>query len=144
MTRRDDEAQVTSDSERVVREAFDALAGGDLEAMRALVAPDFEWTYLEPGAADPEPQTCHGRRQLRYWVGEGGEWKARPEVEELTTFGDRVLVVTRSPGIDALRARKTGDRNFHVVTVRDGRIAALRACRSREEALASARSATPA
>ncbi|MBO0713139.1 MAG: hypothetical protein J2P59_00180 [Acidimicrobiales bacterium] len=39
-------------------------------------------------------------------------------------------------GLDAVRARRTGDRNFHVVGVRDGRIAAMRACRSRNEAVA--------
>jgi ketosteroid isomerase-like protein len=135
---------VTTDSGQVVREAFDHLLRGDLEGMLTFVAPDFEWTYLEPSEADPEPKTCHGRDQLRYWVGEGGEWKIRPELEELKAYGDRVLVVTHSPGIDALRARKTGDRNFHVVTVRDGRIAALRACRDRGEALTAARVGTPA
>jgi hypothetical protein len=59
------------------------------------------------------------------------------------TNQDRVLVVTRSPGIDAIRVRKTGDLNFHVLTVRNEKIVALRACRSRDEALGIVASATP-
>jgi ketosteroid isomerase-like protein len=36
------------------------------------------------------------------------------------------------------RVRPANDRNFSVVTVRDGRIVALRDCRDRQEALAIA------
>jgi len=42
-----------------------------------------------------------------------------------------------------IRARKTGDMNFHVVTVRDAKIVALRACRSRDEAFGVVMAATP-
>ena len=42
-----------------------------------------------------------------------------------------------------IRARKTGDMNFHVVTVRDAKIVALRACRSRNEAFGFVMAATP-
>lgn len=56
-------------------------------------------------------------------------------LEEVVAYGDNVLVVTRSPGLDTRRAWSTDDRNFHVVTVRDGLVAELRACRSRDEAV---------
>ena len=82
---------MTADNEMPVRNAFDALARGDVELML-----------------------------------------------EVVSFGQRVLVVTRSPGLDEQRARKPGDRNFHVVTVRGERITGLRACRSRQEAAALA------
>jgi hypothetical protein len=85
---------------------------------------------------------CRGRDQLAYWVGRDSGWRIPPELEELVFFGERVLVVTHSPGIDERRARKTGDRNFHVVTVRDNRITALRACRNRDEAEAFASTPT--
>lgn len=95
------------------------------------VDPNFEWTYLDPSEADPPLRVCHGREQLGRWGRPGGPGMT---LEELVSYGDRVLVVTRVPGLDDRRARKTGDRNFHVVTLRDGRMVALRACRSREEA----------
>ena len=40
-----------------------------------------------------------------------------------------------TPGLDALRARQSEDRNYDVLTIRDGRIVAMQACRNRVEAL---------
>jgi hypothetical protein len=45
-----------------------------------------------------------------------------------------VLVVVHIPGINAIRVRQSGDRNYAALAVRDGRIAALRACRDHDEA----------
>ena len=49
--------------------------------------------------------------------------------------GDRVMVVVRIPGVDAHRVRKADDRSFNVMTVRQGRIVAMRDCRDSHEAL---------
>jgi len=48
------------------------------------------------------------------------------------------MVVVQTPGIDAYRMGKAGDRNYSVFTVRDGQIVALRDCRDRGEAMAAA------
>lgn len=61
-----------------------------------------------------------------------------PQLEEIAGYGDRVVAVTHMPGLDAFRARQADDRNYHLVTIRDRRITALCACRSREEAVAFA------
>jgi hypothetical protein len=108
-----------------------------------LVDENLEWTFLDPSDPDPQPSVCNGRDQLAHWVGKGAGWRFGTELQELVTNQDRVLVVTRSPGIDAIRVRKTGDLNFHVLTVRNEKIVALRACRSRDEALGIVASATP-
>ena len=47
---------------------------------------------------------------------------------------EKVLVVVHIPGISAIRVRQSGDRNYAVLAVRDGRIAAPRACRDHDEA----------
>jgi len=60
------------------------------------------------------------------------------ELEEVAGNGEYVLVVARTPGVDAYRVRPADDRNFTVFTVRDGRIVAIRDCRDRREALAAA------
>ena len=46
-----------------------------------------------------------------------------------------VVVVVRTPGIDAYRGKEGDDRAYSVLTVGDGRIVALRDCRNRREAL---------
>ena len=130
------------DAEQVARQAYAGFAAGDVTAVLNLVDENLEWTYLDPSVPDPQPAVCHGRNQLAHWMGRGSGWQLGAELEEVVTNGDRVLVVTRAPGIDTIRARKTGDLNFHVLTVRDEKIVALRACRSREEAIGFVTAAT--
>ena len=48
------------------------------------------------------------------------------------------MVAVHTPGLDALRARQGEDRNYDVLTIRDGRIVAMHACRDREEAMSVA------
>ena len=47
-------------------------------------------------------------------------------------------MVVLTPGIDRHRVRQAGDRNFLVLTLRQGRVVAMRACRDRAEARAVA------
>lgn len=126
---------MTEGAETVARQAFAALASGDLASVLSLVDAELEWTFLDPSAPDPEPAVCPGRDQLAYWMGRNSRWSAQADLVEVVANGDRVLIVTSLPGIDTRRVRRTGDLSFHIVTVRDGMITALRACRSRDEAL---------
>jgi ketosteroid isomerase-like protein len=68
---------------------------------------------------------------LRAWAEHG----LRAELEEVAANGDLVMVVVRTPGVDAHYGLRGGDRAHSVFTVRDGRIVALRDCRDRQEAL---------
>jgi ketosteroid isomerase-like protein len=124
-----------NDNIATVRAAYEAYVRGDLKTMLGFVDPDLEWTYLDPSLEDPEPQTCHGRDELetalKHQAGQG----LRSELEEVIGADDEVVVIIRTPGVDAHRARKADDRNFDVLTLRDARIVAMRACRDREEAL---------
>jgi ketosteroid isomerase-like protein len=123
-----------ADSESAVRAAYAAYARGDVAGVLELVDPDLEWTYLNPVQDNPAPQTCHGRDELARGIRRQAALGLLPQLEEMTALGDRVLVVVHIPGIDALRVRQSSDRNYAVLTVRDGRITALRACRDRDEA----------
>jgi hypothetical protein len=72
----------------------------------------------------------------RNWSGRSG-WASlglETEVEELDGRGEKVVIILHAPGLDQFRARSASDRNFHVATVRQGRVRAIRACRDREEA----------
>ncbi len=127
---------MTTENENLIRGAYEAYARGDLTAMLAVVDPDLEWTFLDPAFPHPDPQTCHGRDQLAEGLRRQARRGLKSQVEEVIGNEDKVLVTVRTPGADQFRARQTGDLNFDVFTVRDGRVIALRACRDRGQALA--------
>ncbi len=119
----------------LIRTAYAAYARGDLATVLEFVDPDLEWTYLDPSVEHPDPQVCHGRHEFETALERQAEHGLKAEIEEVSGKGDRVMVVVRIPGIDAFRVRKADDRNYTVLTVRGGRIVALRDCRDRQEAL---------
>jgi ketosteroid isomerase-like protein len=122
----------------LVRKAYDAYTRGETAALLELVDPDLEWTYLDPATAHPSPQTCHGRGELRIALARQAGRGLRMELDDIVGHDDKVLVVVHTPGVDAHRATPADDRNFEVLTLRDGQIVALRACHSRAEAIALA------
>lgn len=121
----------------LIRRAYEAYCRGDVATMLGFVDPDVEWTYLDPTLEDPEPRVCRGRQELETALERQAERGLKAELEEVVARGNRVVVVLRIPGVDAFRARKAGDRNYAVFTVRDGGIVALRDCRDRGEAMAA-------
>jgi ketosteroid isomerase-like protein len=125
-------------NEAVVREAYEAYGRGDVARMLELVDPELEWTYLNPAFEDPEPDTCHGRDQLRLALERQAGQGLASQIEEIAASGDKVMVVIRTPGIDRVRARQAGDRNFLVLTLDQERIIKMRACRDQDEARAFA------
>jgi ketosteroid isomerase-like protein len=121
-------------NEWIVREAFLAYDRGDVARMMEFVDPDLEWTYLDPSMEDPQPQTCRGRGELEKALRRQADRGLRPVVEQVIAMGEKVILVTRTPGVDAYRQRQADDRTYDVVTVRDGVIVGLHACRDRGEA----------
>lgn len=121
-------------NEWIVRKAFLAYDRGDIAQMMGLVDPDLEWTYLDPDLEDPQPQTCRGRGKLEKALRRQAEMGLQAVVEEVIAAGEKVILVMRTPGIDKYRQRQAGDRTYDVVTVRDGLIVGLAACRDRSEA----------
>lgn len=125
---------MTDRNEALVREAYEAYGRGDVAAMMEFVDPELEWTYLDPAFENPEPQTCHGRDQLQWALERQAGQGLVSQIEEIEARGDKVMVVIRTPGLDRLRVRQAGDRNYLVLTVDLQRIIRLRACRDRDEA----------
>jgi ketosteroid isomerase-like protein len=121
-------------NEWIVREAFLAYDRGDIARMMDLVDPDLEWTYLDPGPADPRARVCRGREELEKALRRQAEHGLHAELEEVIAAGDQVIVITRTPGVDEYRQRQGDNRTYDVVTVRDGLIVGLHACRDRGEA----------
>ena len=125
---------MTDSNAAVVREAYEAYGCGDVARMMEFVDPELEWTYLDPAAENPEPQSCHGRDQLKWALQRQAKQGLASQVEEIEASGDQVMVVIRTPGVDRVRVRQAEDRNYLVLTLDQGRIIRMRACRNRDEA----------
>ena len=121
-------------SEWIVREAFLAYERGDVARMMDFVDPDLEWTSLDADSEDPRPMACRGRGELEKALRQQADLGLRAELEQVIASGDKVILVMRTPGVDQYRHRQANDRTYDVVTVRDGMIVRLRACRDRGEA----------
>jgi ketosteroid isomerase-like protein len=123
-------------NETVIRDAYAAYARGEIDKMLDFIDPELEWTYLDPGLSNPDPQICHGRGELAAALRRQSENGLTSRIEEVQANGDQVLVISHTPGVDAYRVTAANDRNYDVFTVRDGHVVAIHAYRDRAEALA--------
>jgi ketosteroid isomerase-like protein len=121
-------------NEWIVREAFLAYDRGDVDRMMEFVDPDLEWTHVDPNSDDSRPATRRGRDELEQALRRQAERGLRAELEHVIALGDKVLLVMRTPGIDQYRHQQGDDRTYDVITVRNGLIVGLHACRNRSEA----------
>jgi ketosteroid isomerase-like protein len=85
----------------LIRWAYAAYESGDTAVMLNLIDPDLEWTYLDPSAADPRPQVCHGRGALQGALAQQARRGLRAQLEEVIGHGDTVVVAAR-PQVQAL------------------------------------------
>jgi ketosteroid isomerase-like protein len=129
---------MSNENETLIRTAYDAYSRGDISAMLEIFDAELEWTYLDPSVANPQPQVCHGRGELQAALHGQAERGLTSRLDEVITNGDRVMVGVHTPGIDAFRMRQAQDRIYVVITVKDGRVVAMRDCLDRDEALAIA------
>jgi ketosteroid isomerase-like protein len=123
-----------NENEWIVREAFLAYDRGDIAGMMDFVDPDLEWTYLDLGQEDPQPKVRHGRDGLENAIHRHAQRGLRSELEEVVAAGDQVILVMRTPGLSRYLSGLPDDRTYDVLTVRDGRIVAVHACRDHGEA----------
>ncbi len=122
-----------SSPSQTVRSAFDAFSKRDREAVDALLEDRFVWTYFDPSEDTPILRTCTGRSEITQQMNRGLGAQGL-ELVEIESFGNRIVVTTRFLAERDRPTWRSGDLNFHVVEVRDGRIVSLRTCRDRGEA----------
>ena len=125
---------MSEDNEALVRKAYEAYGRGDVTRLLELVHPDLEWTYLDPSVENPQPQVCHGRDQLARALGRQAERGVNSELEEIDSCGDKVMVAVHTPGLDQHRSWPGRDRNYLVLTLRQGQVVAMRAFQNLDEA----------
>jgi hypothetical protein len=99
-----------NENEWIVREAFLAYDRGDIARRLDFVDPDLEWTYVDPGAEDPQPKVRHGREKLDKAIHQQARRGLRTELEEVVAAGDQVILVTRTPGLSGYLSGRPDDR----------------------------------
>jgi ketosteroid isomerase-like protein len=124
-----------------VRQGFEALGDGDVEALMPLIHPEFELTT--PPALAAEPDTYRGPDGLRRYFESFYEAMDRVtfEPEDFIRVGERVVV----PSTLRTRGRTTGiettQRVVQIWDVKDGKAFRVEVYATLEEALEAARSA---
>jgi ketosteroid isomerase-like protein len=117
-------------SEQLVRETWASLAGGDGEAVRAILAPDARWRAVEDG-----PWNCESREQILDVLGAQLEQGLAGEIASVEELGERAIVGFRparhEPGAWPL---DDGVR-YLVLTFRDGLVVEMKGCATHAAAL---------
>jgi ketosteroid isomerase-like protein len=121
----------------LVRRAHKALNGGDMDALVALCDVDFR---LDMSDRVFNPAVYEGHEGIRRFYSEVCEvWASYTwEPEELMEAKDNVVALLRSGGVGRGSGVEVERRTAMVWTVREGRAAALRFFRDRNQALAAA------
>ena len=124
----------------VVRRGYDAFNRGDLNAMAADFAPNFEYvtTGVVPGMTGPY-QGQEGLAEFLEWMRSEFE-SPRIEVRELNEVGeDQVLAAVTLRGRGKQSAAAASWHVWHLWTLEDGRVLRGQAFTSIEAALEAAR-----
>jgi uncharacterized protein len=120
----------------LVREIIQALNRGDVEAMLALMEPDFEWRPIEDS---PISGNYRGHEDVRRYV---EDWLStfddlRVELEEPSAIGDQVVVVARGHGRGRASGIELDNRFCQVWTLRRGRAVRMEEYATRDQGLAA-------
>jgi ketosteroid isomerase-like protein len=117
----------------VVRSCFEAFREGNYELAMKALSPDVEYDLSH----FPEGNVYHGhagvQEAFRLWLGAWEEY--RQELDEVTAFGDKVLVVGREIGRGKGSGAEVERGIFAVWTFASGKGTRIRFFASREEAV---------
>jgi ketosteroid isomerase-like protein len=104
---------VTLTNSELARRGYEAVARGDLKAVREFLDPDVKWHAGDPTASG----TCQNREQALDFMARALTRRAPGELVEVVEAGDKVVVIMRPPSTQGERSRLTAN----VTTLRDGR-----------------------
>ncbi len=129
---------MTAENVQFVRRFFEDLSRGDVEALLARLAPEFE--MVVPAEMGVEPQTYVGSEGFRCWFDSFSEiMEIRVESHDFIAVGDRVV----APHTLHARGRETGidteQYTVHVWHLRDGKAEMLEVFATLDGALEAAR-----
>jgi ketosteroid isomerase-like protein len=130
-------ADITPSLEQM-RQAYQAMSHGDLDAALALIDPHVE---VRDRPEAPDPQTYHGHEGVRAAVQSTFDTfdLVEFEPERFVEVGDRVVIVIRMRGTGKESGVPVEDRIAHHWTLRKGRAWRLQVYSDPDEAIADAR-----
>jgi ketosteroid isomerase-like protein len=125
---------MSQENVELVRRRFDAFNRGDLAAMIELTDPDAVWWDRpdDPWAAAPHRGRGACMQHLAEIL-EDAELQAQPQ--EFIDAGDKVAVGVRLVGCGRTSGVAFEEHEFHVFTLRGGKVTETREYRERAEAL---------
>jgi ketosteroid isomerase-like protein len=129
---------VSAQNVEFVRRFFEDVNRGDIEALLARLAPEFE--MVVPAEMGVEPRTYRGPEGFRRWFDSFTEiMEVRVEGHDFIAIGDRV-VAPHTLHARGLETRiDTEQYTVHVWHLRDGKAEMLEVFATLDEALAAAR-----
>lgn len=106
----------------VVRRQYLASAAGDLDALRATLAPDVEWTEMAGFPLAGTYRTPEGvtSRVMERLAAEWDDWAVHDGT--YVTEGENVVVLARYTAVNKATGKAIDVRVAHHFTVRGGRI----------------------
>jgi ketosteroid isomerase-like protein len=123
----------------LARRGYEALMRGDLDAVAELFAPDLTWEWWRQG-----PWDCHSREEAMTVIRERIGQRAIGELREIIDVDDERIVVVMRRRADSARSYagmevpEGHDESANLVTIRDGKVVAMRDYRTKAEALEAA------
>ena len=127
---------MSQENVEVVRGQFEAVNRKDFAAAMSAYAEDVELVVPEGVRAG----TFRGKQAVGDWF---GDWfrtfgSARFELLETIDAGDAVVIVARHTAEGKLSGLQLTDNFFYAYWVRNGKVARVRFCETRDEALEAA------
>jgi hypothetical protein len=129
---------MSQENVEIVHKSFDAIGGGDLDALLELYDPDIRFEPLT--GTRVETGGYRGHQGVRQYFEEADEvWdEVRPVAGEITTTGDEVVVFGHCSIRGKASEIETDFPCSWVITVRDGKITRHRVYGTTGEALEAA------
>jgi ketosteroid isomerase-like protein len=131
---------VPEENVELVRQGFEAMRGGDVEAVLPLIHPEFEVT-TPPGLA-AEPDTYRGPDGIRRYFESFYEVMDRVsfEADDFIPVGERVVVPVTLRARGRTTGIETAQKVVQIWDLKDGQAIRIEIYATLEEAMAAARS----
>ena len=115
---------MSNDPVQTVKDFFESMRSGDMEALLALCAEDIEW--IIPGESWPLAGTYSGHSGLADLLQKSEMLETSTEPREFVAQGDRVLVIGLAKG-KVIATNKTFEDNWvFAITVQNGKLTNIR------------------